>query len=99
MLSQCAQRASHSEAELEGQYSGIAVLMQVLEGLQGLLEGGHRLTERGAVPGPGAGLLAVGDSLVPHLAPQGMMRQPLDLLGRPVPAESLKRLDNARVQP
>ena len=73
-------------------------LGQVREGLEGLLEGGHRLAERGAVVGPGAGLLAVGDGLVPHLAPQGMVRQAFDLLGHPLGRERLKGLDNARVQ-
>ena len=34
-------------------------------------------TERGAVVGPGTGLLAVGDGLGPHLAPQGLVRQAL----------------------
>ena len=56
---------------------GIAVLGQVRQGLEGLLEGGPGLTERGAVVGPGTGLLAVGDGLGPHLAPQGMVRQAL----------------------
>ena len=99
MLSQWAQRASQSEAEIDGQHPGVAVLGQVREGLEGLLEGGHRLAERGAVVGPGAGLLAVGHGLVPHLAPQGMVRQAFDLLGHPVGRERLEGLDNARVQP
>ena len=73
------------------------MLGQVREGLEGLLEGGHRLAERGAVVGPGAGLLAVGDGLVPHLAPQGMVRQAFDLLGHPLGRERLKGLDNAGV--
>ena len=99
MLSQWAQRASQREAELDGQPPGVAVLGQVREGLEGLLEGGHRLAERGAVVGPGAGLLAVGDGLVPHLAPQGMVRQAFDLLGHPLGRQRLEGLDHARVQP
>ena len=81
---------SQSEAELDGQHPGVAVLGQVREGLEGLLEGGHRLAERGAVVGPGAGLLAVGHGLVPHLAPQGMVRQAFDLLGHPLGRERLR---------
>ena len=92
------QRASHSEAEIDGQGPGVAVLGQVCEGLEGLLEGGHRLAERGAVEGSGASLLAVCHGFVPHLASQGMVRQALDLLSYPVPGEDLKRLDNARVE-
>src|SRR5262245_51912738 len=98
MLSQREQRAFQSEAELEGSPPGVAVFGQVREGLEGLLEGGYRLVERGAVPGPGAGLLAVGHSLVPHLAPQGMVRQEVYLLGQALCIEGLKRLDNTRVQ-
>ena len=45
IFSQYAQRASQSEAEINGQPPGVAVLGQVREGLEGLLEGGHRLME------------------------------------------------------
>ena len=51
---QCRQRASQSEAEIEGPHPGVAVVGQVREGLDGLLEVGQCLAERGAVPGPGA---------------------------------------------
>ena len=98
ILSQLAQRDSQSEAELDGQPLGVAVLGQVREGLEGLFEGGHRLAERGAIPGPGAGLLAVGHGLVPHLASQGVVRQAFDLLSPPLGRQRLKGLDNARVQ-
>ena len=98
MLPQIAQRACRREAEIDGQSPGIAVFGQVCEGLEGLLEGGHRLAERGAVVGPGAGLLAVRHGLVPHLAPQGMMGQPFDLPGHPLPGECLEGLDDAGMQ-
>jgi len=49
VLSQWRQRAIQSEAEIDGQSPDVAVLGQVREGLEGLLEGGHRLTERGVV--------------------------------------------------
>ena len=75
ILSQLAQRASQREAEIDGQHPGVAVLGQVREGLESLLEGGHRLAERSAVPGPSASLLIVGHGLVPHFAPQGVVRQ------------------------
>ena len=79
-----AQRACQRETELDGQSPGIAVLRQVREGLQGLLEGSHSLAERGALVGPGPGLLAVGHGLVPDRAAQGMMRQVFHLLVQPV---------------
>ena len=89
----------HRQAEIEGQPPGVAMLGQVREGLEGLLEGGHRLAERGALVRPGAGPLAVGHGLVPHLAPQGMVGEPFDLLSSPVGRECLKHLYQARVQP
>jgi hypothetical protein len=98
ILSQYTQRVSQRETELNGQHSGIAGLGQVREGLERLLEGGHRLAERGTVVGPGASLPAAGHGLVPHLAPQGMVRQTFDLLGRPLGREHLEGPDNTRVQ-
>ena len=88
-------------------------LVQVREGLKGLLKGGHGLAERGAVGGSGTSLLAVGDGLIPDLAAQGMVRQAFDLvrvlpsgrkalrprshLGRPLGCQRLEGLDQARV--
>jgi hypothetical protein len=94
-----AQCACQREAELDGQYSGVAGLGQVREGLEGLLEGGHRLAECDAVEGPGAGLLAVGDGFVPYLAPQGMLRQAVDLLGPPLGGQRFEGLDQVPCSP
>ena len=44
------------------------------------------------------GLPAVGQGLVPHLAPQGMVRQPLDLVVHAVPRQRLQGFDNTGVQ-
>jgi hypothetical protein len=98
ILSQLGQRAIHSEAEFDGQHPGVAVLGQVIESLEGLLEGGQRLAECGAVPGPVASLLAADHGLAPHLPPQGMVRQAFDLLGHPVGRERLESPDNTRMQ-
>src|SRR5262249_962087 len=88
-LSQGAQRGCQSEAELDGQPPSVTVLGQVHEGLEGLLKGGHRLAECGAVVVPGTGLSAVGDGFGPHLAPDGMTRAafhlPLPTPSPPVP--------------
>ena len=77
-----------SEAEIDGPHPRCRVLGQVREGLKRLLEGGHGLAERRAVDGPGAGLLAVGQGLLPDLTPQGMVRQAFDLLGHRSPASA-----------
>ena len=87
MLSQLGQRASQREAEIDGQPPGVAVLGQVREGLEGLLEVDSRLAERGAIPGPGADLLAVGHGLTPHLRTHGMVSQALDMVGQAVASE------------
>ena len=99
ILSQLGQRAPQRKAELNSQSPGLAVVGQVCEGPQGLFEGGHRLAERGAVIGLGAGLPAVGHGFVPHLAPQGMVRQAFHLLGHPLGRLRFEGLDQARVQP
>jgi hypothetical protein len=115
MLSQLGQRVSQNAAEINGQHPGVAVLGHVREGLESLLEGGQGLAERGAVVGSGAGLPAVGHRFVPHLAPQGMVRQAFDLvqvlpsgrqalrsrshLGPPLGRQRLDGLDQARMQP
>ena len=74
------------------------VLRQMREGTERLLEGPHGL----AVGRPCHGLLprlpAVRQGLVPHLAPQGMVGQPFDLLGHPVPSERLQGLDDAGME-
>ena len=68
------------------------------EGTERLLEVPHGL----AVGRPRHGLLprlpAVRQGLVPHLAPQGMVRQAFDLLGHPVPSERLQGLDDAGME-
>ena len=64
------------------------------EDTERLLEAPHGLT----VGRPRHSLLprlpAVRQGLVPHLAPQGMVRQPFDLLGHPLPGERLQGLDD-----
>jgi hypothetical protein len=98
ILTHYSQRELRCEAEVDGQHPGVAGLGQVREGLEGLLEGGHRLAERGTVVGPGTGLPAVGHGLAPHLAPHGMVRQAVDLLGHPLGHKRLESFDQTRVQ-
>src|SRR5712691_10607581 len=98
MLSQYVQRDTYSTAEIDGQPPGVAVLGQVREGLEGLVEEDYRLAEGGAAVGLGPSLLTVRDDLVPHLAPHGMVRQAFDLFGHPLGHERFEGLDQARVQ-
>jgi hypothetical protein len=93
-----AQRVCQREPELDGQHPGVAVLGQVQEGLEGLLEGGHGLAEGGAVVGPGTSLPAVGHGLLPHLTPQSMVGEPLDLFAELVGIERLDGLYDPGVE-
>ena len=61
--------------------------------------GGCRLAGRGAVAGPGARLLAVGHSLVPHPSLQGMVRQAFDPLSHPLGRERFEGRDNLGMEP
>ena len=92
------ERRAQGEPEVDGLLARGALLRQMLEGTERLLEVLHGL----AVGRPRHGLLsrlpAVRQGLVPHFAPQGMVRQAFDLLGYPVSGECLKGLDDAGMQ-
>ena len=75
------QRTAQVEADIDGLLVPGAALRELLQGHQRLLEGGHRLAVGRARHRPGPRLPAVGHGLVPHLAPQGVVRQAIDLLG------------------
>ena len=92
------ERRAQGKPEIDGLLDGVALLRQMREGTERLLEIPHGL----AVGRPRHGLLprlpAVRQGLVPHLPPQGMMGQAFDLLGHPLPSERLQGLDNAGMQ-
>ena len=70
----------------------------MLQGRQRLLEAHYRLAVGRARLGFVPGLAAIGQGLLPHLAPQGMLRQPFHLVVQSVPCQDLQRLNNMRVQ-
>ena len=78
---QTAERRAQGEPEIDGLLARRARLRQMREGAERLLEVPHGL----AVGRPRHGLLprllAIGQRLVPHLAPHGMVGQAFDLLG------------------
>src|SRR4029450_4676581 len=88
----------HCESEIDRLLACMALLWQMREGTQRLLEGPHGL----AVGRPRQGLLArlptARQGLVPHLPPQGMVGHPFDLLDHPVPGERLKSLNNTGME-
>src|SRR2546426_977439 len=86
------------EAEINRLLARVALLWQMLQSAERLLEIPPSL----GVCRPRQGLLsclpAVCQGLVPHLPTQGMMGQTLDLLAHPLPRERLQGLDNVGMQ-
>ena len=75
---------AQAKADIDRLLVARATLGEMLHGYQRLLEARHRLPTGRACHRLVARLAAVGDGLVPHLAPQGMVRQPFDLIGQAV---------------
>jgi hypothetical protein len=78
------QHRSQLEADVEGQLQCRLALRQRLEGAERLLEPGPGVRERRPSGRLESGLPKVVHRLLPQLAPQGMMGEPLDL-----PAEAI----------
>jgi hypothetical protein len=72
----------------------LARVGQWVQGRQCPLEAGHRLPVGRAGESLGTRLPEVSDRLLPHLAPEGVVSQALDLLGQPIGVERLDRLYN-----
>ena len=70
--------------KLDGEHPGVGVLGEVAERVEGLFEARHRFAEGPALPQPLPRLAAVWQGLLPHLAPQGMLGQALDMLSQAV---------------
>jgi hypothetical protein len=86
------------EPEIDSLFACIALLWQMREGTERLLEGPHGLT----VGRPRQGLLprlpTVRQGLVPHFPPQGMVAQTFDLLSHLLPSKRFEDFDDTRVQ-
>src|SRR6185503_19339237 len=65
---------------------------------QRLLEPASRLRECRPRSRLEAGLPKIGHGLLPHFAPERVMREPLDLLGEAIPQERLDRVHEPRVK-
>jgi hypothetical protein len=97
-LAQRIDRTAQVEAEIDGLHVGIMPLGEMLQRIERLLEGPRRFMIGRLRHGPGAGLATVGYGLAPHLTPQGMMRQPVDLVDASVSVEGFETLDNLGMQ-
>jgi hypothetical protein len=97
-LSQGVERDARLEVKVD-------LLLQSLRGLRQMRGYGQRFLERrrGRTIGRpterlGARLTEVGDRLLPHLAPDGVVREPLDLLAQAIGCEPLDHIDEPGMQ-
>ena len=86
------------EADLEGLLQRGRALRQRLEDTQRLLEPAPGVRERRPRGRLESGLPEIVHRLLPQLAPEGVMGEPLDLLAEAIPVERLDRLDDPRVE-
>ena len=73
-------------------------LGEVREDAERLLEARRRLAIRGACQRLGARLAEIADRLLPHLAAEGVVGEPFDVLGQALPVEPLDGLDDPGVE-
>jgi hypothetical protein len=97
-LSQLEQHSPKLDPKVDGLLQRLAGLGQIRQGHQGLLEEDRRLAVGGPGERLGAGLSKVRHGLVPHLAPERVVGQPLDVLAQSVGMEALDRLHDPGVE-
>jgi hypothetical protein len=86
------ERRAQVEAQVDRQGQRVGRLREVLEGDEGLLEAGPRLTVRRPAGRLDPRLPKTAHGLVPHLAVERVVGEPLDLLGQPVGMRDLSDL-------
>ena len=84
--------------EVDGQLGRLPGLGETAEGPERLLQVGNGLAVGGPRHGPEPGLAEIDDRLLPQLAAQGVVGQPLGLLGDALGREPLDGLGDAGVQ-
>ena len=84
--------------EIDGLLHCGAVCREMGQGLQRLFPVPHGFPVGGSDERPGPRLPAVPEGFVPHLPPQGMVGQLVDLLGRPVAGQRLEHAHNLGMQ-
>jgi hypothetical protein len=86
------------EADLEGLLKRGLALRQRLESAERLLKPAPGVLERRPRGRLASGLLEIVHRLLPQLAPDGVMGEPLDLAAEAISVERLDRLDEPRVK-
>jgi hypothetical protein len=97
-FSECHERIPEVEPEIDGLLLRGAILWEMPEGCQGLLEAHHDLSEGRMRKRLGTSLPTVHQGLVPDLTPEGMLGQPFRMLGQTVGIEPFAGCDDAGVQ-
>ena len=92
------QRITQVQTEINILRHPVVAFRKVLEGIESLLKISYRLSVGRMCHRFGSGLSSVGDGLVPHLTPYGVVGQSLDLLGRPVACERFKGFHDPSVE-
>ena len=86
------------ESQINSLFQRVAVLGEMFQGRQRLLKTRYGFAVRRTSGRPGSGLPAIGQGLVPHCTPEGMVRQAVHLFGQVVRGEVFEHLDNAGMQ-
>ena len=97
-FTELAQHRPQLEADLEALLQRGRALRQRREDPQRLLEPDPGLRKRRPRGRLGSGLPEIVHRLLPHLAPQRVMGEPLDLLAEAIPVERLDRVHDPRVE-
>ena len=97
-FTELAQHRPQLEADLEALLQRGRALRQRLEDAQRLLEPDPGVRERRPRGRLESGLPEIVHRLLPQLAPEGVMGEPLDLLAEAIPVERLDRVDDPRVK-
>ena len=92
------ERVPEVDVDVDGQLGRLPGLGETAEGPERLLQVGDGLAVGGPRHGPEPRLAEIGDRLLPQLPAQGVVGQPLDLLGDALGREPLDGLGDAGVQ-
>jgi hypothetical protein len=98
IVTQRPERRAQGDAEIDGLLACVALLRQMREGTERLLEGPHGLTVGRSCHGFLSRLPTVYQGLGPHLAPEGMVGQPFHLLGHLVSGKCLQGRDDPSME-
>src|SRR5262245_16979294 len=91
-------RLPQVEQSIDGLLEDVWARRETLKGDQAVLEGRYRLLVRRALEGLDARLAKIPYSQAPRFTPEGMMCQPLRLLGQSIPVQLFYRHDDPGMQ-